>query len=175
MLASPAPVSDAATMISVDLWRARIGTFNNKRCSGCSLSSLLSSSLASSANCRQNSQEEPHSSSIAQTSSSYSSFLVTPDEQLTTGRHLDHHAVSSSSNFSLSSTLSSSQDAFSSRASSSSLWSSSSFFSCDQFFMQCYLLRDAVIILLIAIASQLLMIAGDIESNPGPKHGGENA
>ena len=176
-------VSDAATMISLELWRARIGTFNYKRCSGagCALSSLSSTSLASSsssANCRQNlSQEEPASSSLAQTSSSCSFFLVTPDEQLTTGRHLDHHAVSSSSDFLFSSTSSSSsQDTFSSRTSSSSFWSISSyFFPCDQFFLHRSLFREAVITLLIAIISQLLMIAGDIETNPGPKHGGENA
>ena len=165
-------------MISLELWRARIGTFNNKRCpgAGCARSSLSSTSLASSsANCRPNlSQEEPASSSLAQTSSSYSFFLVTPDEQLSTGRHFDHYSVSSSSSFLFASTSSSSsQDAFSSSTSSSSFWFSSSSFPCDQFFLHRSLLRDAVITLLIAVISQLLMIAGDIETNPGPKHRGE--
>ena len=173
------PASDAATMISLELWRARIGSFNNKRCFRRSLSSLSSTSLASSSsNCRQNlSRDDLASSSIAQTSSSYSSLLVTvtPDEQLTTGHHLDHHAVSSSSNFLFSSTSNSSQDTFSSRTSSSSFWSSSSSFPCYQFFLHRSLLRDAVITLLIAIISQLLMIAGDIETNPGPKREGKNA
>ena len=165
-------------MISVELWRARIGTFNNKRCSaGCALYSLLlSTSLPSSANCRQYfSQEKPASrSDITQISSSYSSLLVTADNQLTS-RHL-HHAVSIS-DFSLhvSSASSSSQETFSSRTSSSSFWSSySSSFPCDQFFLhRDSLLKESVITLLIAIISQLLMIAGDIETNPGPKHRGE--
>ena len=175
-------------MISLELWRARIGTFNNKRCSGCSLSSLLSSSLAfSSANCRHRgnfSQEEPTSSSDeAQISSCSSSLPVAPNEQLSTDRHLDlvwrptnldHHAVSIST-FSSSSSRSS-QDAFSLHtSSSSSFWSSSSYcFPCDQVFSHLSLLREAFITLVIAIIAQLLLIAGDIEANPGPKHGGEN-
>ena len=171
-------------MISLELWRARIGTFNGnncKRCSGCSL--LLSSSLASSSaiNCRHiASQEQPSSSrSEAQVSSCYGSSLPATSHEwqpaLAADRHLDHHAVGSMISCFSSSSSRSSQDAFSSHTSSSSLWSSfSSSFPCDQFFLHRSLLRDAVITLLIAIISQLLMVAGDVETNPGPKHGGEN-
>ena len=161
-------------MISLELWRARIGTFNNKCCSGCSLSSLLSSSFASSSdNCRHNGnvlQDKPPSSSKAQISFC-SSLPVTPDEQLETDRQLGDVSISAFS----SSSPCSSHDAFYSQTLSSSFRSSSSsYFPCDQMFLHRSLLRDAVITLLIAIISQLLMIAGDIETNPGPKHGGEN-
>ena len=36
------------------------------------------------------------------------------------------------------------------------------------------LLREVLVILLIAIISQQLIISGDIETNPGPKRGGKN-
>ena len=57
---------------------------------------------------------------------------------------------------------------------SSSSCFSFSFFSGNLFYWCLSLLAAVFITLLIAIISQLLMIAGDIESNPGPKHGGEN-
>ena len=49
-----------------------------------------------------------------------------------------------------------------------------SFFSSNLFYQCLSLLAAMFITLLIAIISQLLMIAGDIETNPGPKHRGEN-
>ena len=165
-------------MISLELWRARIGTFNNKRCSGCSLSS---SSLASS-HCRRHthhgggstdaSREEP--SSVALTSPS-SSTLATK-EQSQEFSSTDHHPTSSSTSASRTAqlTLSCSYGG-SSMASSFSFTSKSSSSSSPSFRdLHRSLLRDAVVTLLIAIISQLLMIAGDIETNPGPKHGGEN-
>ena len=162
-------------MISVELWRARIGTFNNKRCSGCSLSSSLLSS-----HCRRQthhgggstdaSREEP--SSVALTSPS-SNTLATK-EQSQEFSSIDHHSKSIFSSTSASQPRSqlalccSYGSSFSSTSKSSSYSSPSP---CDL----CHsLLREAVITLLIAIISQLLMIAGDIETNPGPKHGGEN-
>ena len=161
-------------MISVELWRARIGTFNNKHCSGCSLSS---SSLVFS-HCRrqthhgsgstESSQEEPSSEALT----SPSSNTLATREQSQTFSSTDHHSTSSwtsapqsRSQLTLSCFYGSS---FSSTFKSSS---SSSPSPCD---LHRSLLRDAVITLLIAIISQLLMIAGDIETNPGPKHGGEN-
>ena len=161
-------------MISVELWRARIGTFNNKRCSGCSLSS---SSLASS-RCRDHgggstdaSREKP--SSVALASLSFNTLATKEQSQELSST--DHHSESTSSTCASQSrsqlTLSCSYGS-SFMASSTSKSSSSSFPSpCD---LHRFLLRDAVITLLIAIISQLLMIAGDIETNPGPKHGGEN-
>ena len=166
-----------ATMISLELWRARIGTFNNKRtCSGCSLSSLSSSSLAPSTHCRRHrgsadvSQEEP---SKALTSSSSCSSLAIK-EQSQEFSSTDHHSVLTTSSTQPTLSCSSQSCGSSSFTASSSLQSSSSFFptsgTCS---LHRSLLRDAVITLLIAIISQLLMIAGDIETNPGPKHGGE--
>ena len=167
--------ADAATMISVELWRARIGTFNNKRCSGRSLSSLSSSSFSASSHCRRHrgcgsadvSQEEPASIALASSSSSCSSLAI--KEQSQEFPSTDHHSVLTTSSLSYSS-----QCCGSGSFTASSLQSSSSFFPTSGILRSLSLLRDAVITLLIAIIlSQLLMIAGDIETNPGPKHGGE--
>lgn len=59
----------------------------------------------------------------------------------------------------------------SSKFSSSCL--SVSFFSGNLLYWCLFPLAAVFITLLIAIISQLLLIAGDIESNPGPKHEGE--
>ena len=161
-------------MISLELWRARIGTFNNKRCSGCSLSSLSSSSLGPSSHCRRNrgstdvSQEEPASAAL--TSPSPSSLAA--EEQSQAFSSTDHHSVLTTSSTQL--TLSCSSQCYGSGSFTASSFSqsSSSFFTTSDSLHRS-LLRDAVITLLIAIISQLLMMAGDIETNPGPKHGGE--
>ena len=176
--------STAVVMISVELWRARIGMFNhnNKRCSGCSL--LSSSSLASSHCHRQAhhgggstdvSQEEPSSAALT----SPSSNTLATKKQSQEFSSTDHHSTSSSTSPSQSRTaqltLSCSAYGSSFMASSfspTSKSSSSSFPSSRDLHRS--LLREAVITLLIAIISQLLMIAGDIETNPGPKHEGEN-
>ena len=170
--------SAAVIMISLELWRARIGTFNNKRCSGCSLSS---SSLASSRCRRQThhgggstdaSQEEP--SSIALTSPS-SNTLATK-EQSQEFSSTDHHSTSSSTCApqSRSQLILYMCRSYGSSFMASSFSSTSSSSSPSSRNLHRSLLRDAVITLLIAIISQLLMTAGDIETNPGPKHGGEN-
>ena len=147
-------------MISLELWRARIGTFNNKRCSGCSLSSLSSSSLAYS-HCRRHrdstdvSRKEP--ASIAHTSLSSSSLATKEQSQAfpsTNGHPVSTTSSTSHSYGSSFTSLSSSASSFSSSQSSSSVFPS----------------LKAFITLLI---SQLLIMAGDIETNPGPKHGGE--
>ena len=168
-------------MISVELWRARIGMFNNKRCSGCSLLSF--SSLASS-HCHRQAhhgggstdvyQEEPSSAALTSPSSNTLATKKQSQELSST----DHHSTSSSTSPSQSRTaqltLSCSYGSsfMASSFSPTSKSSSSSFpSSCD---LHRSLLREAVITLLIAIISQLLMIAGDIETNPGPKHEGEN-
>ena len=48
-----------------------------------------------------------------------------------------------------------------------------SFLSSNLLYWCLFPLAAVFITLLIAIISQLLLIAGDIETNPGPKHGGE--
>ena len=166
----------AVVMISLELWRARIGTFNNKRCSDCS--ALSSSSLASSHRQTHHgggstdvSQEEQ--SSVALTSPS-SNTLATKEQsqELSPTDHSTPTSPSQSRTAQL--TLSCSYGSSfmaSSFSSTSKSSSSSSPSSCD---LHRSLLRETVITLLIAIISQLLMIAGDIETNPGPKHGGEN-
>ena len=162
-------------MISVELWRARIGTFNNKRCSGCSLSS---SSLTFSRCRRQTdhgggstdaSREEP---SFVVALASLSSNTLATKEQSQEFSSTDHHSESISSSTSASQSRSLLTLPCCSYGTSFSKSSSSSSPSSRDLHRS--LLRDAVITLLIAIISQLLMIAGDIETNPGPKHGGEN-
>ena len=167
-------------MISLELWRARIGTFNNKCCSGCS---LATSSLASS-HCHRHthhgggstdvSREEP--SPVALTSPS-SSTLATKEQSQELSSS-DHHSTSSSTSVPQSRTaqltLCCSYGSSFMASSFSSTSKSSSSSSPSPRDLHRSLLREAVITLLIAIISQLLMTAGDIETNPGPKHGGEN-
>ena len=161
-------------MISVELWRARIGTFNNKRCSDCcSLSSLspISSQCRRHRGSTDISQEEPaEPTSMALTSSFSSSLLATKGQSQASSSTDHHYSVLTTS----SSQLSCSSQSCDSGSFSvpSALGSSSSFFPTSGSLLRS-LLRDAVITLLIAIISQLLMVAGDIETNPGPKYGGE--
>ena len=165
-------------MISVELWRARIGTFNNKRCSGRSLGSA-SSSLAFS-HCRrqtrhgggstESSREEPSSAALTSPSSNTPAIKEQSQEFSSTDRHSE--SVSSSTSAPQSRSQLTLSCSFGSSFSSTS--KSSSFSSPSSRDLHRSLLRDAVITLLIAIISQLLMIAGDIESNPGPKYRGEN-
>ena len=165
----------AVVMMPLELWRARIGTFNNKRCSCCSLSSLSSLSLASSPQFRRHidstnvSQEEPASTAL--TSSSSSSAIKEQSQEFFS---TDHHSVltTSSSQLTLSCFSQSYGSGFFAASSFSFSQSSSPFFPTFDSRRRS-LLREAVITLLIAIISQLLIIAGDIETNPGPKHGGE--
>ena len=159
-------------MIPIDLWRARIGLFNCKCCSSF-LSSLFSPSPCFS--CHHRPPRERHKvvaeeSSIANSPTendhtSHPSNLASNSlkEQTTSlKRQLPSTSfvtVASSPTRSTSITTTSSSSSSSLSVSLSSLRRS--------------LLRDVLIILLIAIISQqLIVLSGDIETNPGPKHGG---
>ena len=156
-----------AAMIPIDLWRARIGLFNCKRCSSF-LSSLFSPSPCFS--CHHRPSRERHK-------------VVTANSP--TENSDDHR--SHSSNLTLSNCLHLSGDFsplkeqitsppgppdYSATAAITTTSSPSSSVSLSS--LRRSLLRDVLIILLIAIISQqLIVLSGDIETNPGPKHGGK--
>ena len=164
----PLPPSLRA-MIPIDLWRARIGLFNCKRCSSF-LSSLFSPSPCFS--CHHRPSRERHK-------------VVTEDSSIANSptENSDDH----SSNLTLSNCLHLSGDCsplkeqitsppgppdYSATASITTTPSPSS--SVSLYSLRRSLLRDVLIILLIAIISQqLIVLSGDIETNPGPKHGGK--
>ena len=154
-------------MISIELWRARIGAFNNKRSrSRCSLSSTYFPIYVffhwTRHRCRNVSREE-----LSEFQAHISPFASPPSSSLSAEERSPaiETVVTKSSGDHIGELLSSSS------SSSSSLFLSSSFdVPC---FLHRSLLRDAFIMLVIAIISQLLIMAGDVETNPGPKHRGE--
>ena len=171
-------------MISIELWRARIGQFNGKCRSGSSLYFCFSFLCNPYSRRRKNdvSSQDPDPSSLTTAvasedsnkrlspsisspdSSSFSSSSSPDLSQLSTTSHISSCSFSSGS-FSINSTL------------ASSLWLSLLF----SFLPSCSLsyssgvcrsvLRETpLIILLIAgiISHQLIICAGDVETNPGP-------
>ena len=161
-------------MISIELWRARIGAFNNKRSrSRCSVSSASTQAYAFLHWTRhlarhrfRNISREEHSELQAHISplASPPPALSLPAEERSP-RAIETVVPESSARSSGDLSLSSSSP------SSFSMSLSSSFG--ELCFLHCSLLRDAFIALVIAIISQLLIMAGDVETNPGPKHRGE--
>ena len=167
-------------MISVELWRARIGLFNSKHYSGF-LSSLFSSYVPFKFHRRRkrNTQEktstasqssplaasnsstdpspaitqEPLSTSTSQSpfSASNSNSITSPDESsaLVSSLHMLQQSLLSSFTFS---------------------WTSLLPTSFPRGLLSGCLLREALVrlVLLIAIISQVLIISGDVETNPGP-------
>ena len=144
-------------MISIEQWRARIGTFNCKRGYSGFLSSLFSSSsyYYYQPRKRRNSLSRKNEDCSAAEVSPSSASLSTGDHSETTST--DHFTVSSSS-------------AHESTAAITHTTTISSSLSSGVFPLRLSLLRDVLItgILLIAIISQQLIISGDIETNPGP-------
>ena len=157
-------------MISIEQWRARIGTFNCKRGYSGFLSSLFSSSsyyYYRPRKRRNASREVATCARVTSTSScsSYSSSGLLPAEQ-----HLPLYPaqtqgpVHDAINQHLPACTSSPP---SSPSSIPPPFSSLSLSPGSVFWLQHSLLRDALI-LLIAIIFQQLIISGDIETNPGP-------
>ena len=163
-------------MIPIELWRARIGAFNNKRSrSRCSVSSASTQAYVffhwtrhrfRNISREEHSELQAHISPLAspppalslpaEERSPRAIETVVPESSARSSGDLGRDALSSSS------------------PSSSSSFSMSLFSSFGELcFLHCSLLRDAFIALVIAIISQLLIMAGDVETNPGPKHRGE--
>ena len=141
-------VGNTITTMSIGLWYPQV--FDGNVCSQtvCLLSFLPLSRYTSCHCCQHTCKKVFHE----KPSSEYTAFLYR-----TVGEHLPDYSL----NFDFSK--------------SSSGCFSFSFFSGNLFYQCLSLLAAVFITLLIAIISQLLMIAGDVETNPGPKHGGENA
>ena len=147
-------------MISVEQWRARIGLFGTKRCSGCR-SSLFSSYVPftfrrgrrdrSTSAQQEPPTEEPPSQHASQPQVNVPGKLDTnpfpPTEKQSVVSLKDEQSWSLSSHFS--------------RCFTSFLYTG---------LLKSSLLREALIrsVLLMAIISQLLITSGDIEENPGP-------
>ena len=161
-------------MISVELWRARIGLFNSKRYSGF-LSSLFSSYVPFKFHRRRKrnvvqeppptsgSHDHPASSrpAVAQeepphTSTSNPSSTLSPEKPSTIQQIFLSFSIFSFFSYLLASfRIRPIRNLLSTRLSSSCL------------------LREALVrlVLLIAIISQVLIISGDVETNPGPGPG----
>ena len=152
-------------MISIDLWRARIGLFNNKRPRG--RSGFRSSFFfASFHNCHRKNVRTQDSTYTVDSFSSSSSSVLVAEERPTTDDRSSHHTCTSTVSF----------DSQRNHSSSSTAATTSSFSSTaggGLFSLRRSLLGDVLIILLIAIISQQLIMSGDIETNPGPRLGGE--
>ena len=175
-IASPSrPVAELSlvSMISIDLWRARIGQFNAKYHSGRTIVcfSFLFYPNSGSRRRKNDISQEKDPGSLTAAVSTANSPLSPADEVLSTDTLPDlardrpplqaHSSSTTSHTFSYSSASTSSC--------SSTLFSllPSSY---SSGVLQCRsVLREALIILMIAIISQqLLLSAGDVETNPGP-------
>ena len=181
-------------MISTALWRARIGSYNNKRSrySGF-LSSLFSSSSSyyyhhprKRRNLSQEHSDPTASSALTRYIRANSSLLM--DSSSVEKRSLDTSEKVSSDCFATTSVTSIPSSSAgisghqtllppgsSSSSTSSTTATFSSFLFTSLFSMCCHcVLREVLINVLIAIIFQLLIISGDIETNPGPsKRGGK--
>ena len=168
-------------MISVELWRARIEGFNRKGCSSGS-SPVNSLFFHCCTNKDVQSQEDDSTSPTAQTERPYSAVASTVALSSRLYRISEpekHTANNVSAELGFLSAISIKQlhspSHFSLSYSSSSSPSSSDLSRDNVFQYHSSQLRDVLIILLtvIAVISQLLIISGDIETNPGPVRGGE--
>ena len=144
-------------MISIEQWRARIGLFNCKRFRTATPSSVVLSSIFSyliliSSQDLEYSSYTPPTTTNEQPSSTSDSYARTSVSKQT------HEAACTCSSIS--------QAALVASTSSSSRGS-------GLFSLRRSVLNSVLMILVIAAISQLLLISGDVETNPGPKHRGE--
>ena len=156
-------------MIPIQLWRARIGLFNAKRHSG-PRSSFSSSSLAL---LHEKSSIPPTAHSPICDSPPGSS---TDKHVPSTDHDHEHKRAFSTETDSSSSTVVSitheqsavyTNSKFSAQLGSKTVHSLLSSMT-DQLYLPSDLLKDALVMLLIVIISQLLVLSGDVETNPGP-------
>ena len=144
-------------MISIEQWRACIGTFNCKRGYSGFLSSLFSSSSYYYYQPRKRSNLSRELSSTADTSLSANNTLPPEKHFPSANNHgftvtLEHYFATTATSITKPTPSSSS-----SASSAGGVYS-----------LRRSLLRDLLVILLIAIVSRQLIISGDIETNPGP-------
>ena len=139
-----------AVMISIEQWRARIGLFNCKRVRTATPSPVILSPMFSFLILI--SSQEPsqgHSSSTPPT--------TTNEQPSSTSDSPAHISVSKQTHEAVCTCSLTSQAAAASTSSS----------------LHRSVFKSVLMILIIAVISQLLVISGDVETNPGPEHIGE--
>ena len=145
-------------MISIEQWRACIGTFNCKRGYSGFLSSLFSSSSYYYYQPHKRRNASRKLSSTTDSSSSANNSLPPAEKHSPSADNhgctvaLEHYFATTATPITKPTPSSSS-----SASSASGVYS-----------LRRSLLRDLLVILLIAIVSRQLVISGDIETNPGP-------
>ena len=157
-------------MIPIQLWRARIGLFNAKCCCGGPRSSFSSISTPSSCSSSLFELLQSHSLTIRDSPTGPSTHKQVPSSD-DNGHDCALAGFSSENSSSTShkqSAIAHTGKQFSSRLRSRAVHSLLSSLPTDRLYLPSDLLRDAVVMLLIAIISQLLVLSGDIEKNPGP-------
>ena len=161
-------------MISIQLWRARIGLFNAKRHSGprpsfSSESSSGSSSLTLALLHKKSSIPPTAHSPTCDSPPGSSTDKHVPS----TGHDHEHKCAFSTETSSTVVSISHGQSAvytnskISARLESKTVHSLLSSLT-DRLYLPSDLLKDALVMLLITIISQLLVLSGDVETNPGP-------
>ena len=153
-------------MISIEQWRACIGTFNCKRGYSGFLSSLFSSSSYYYYQPRKRRNASRELSSTAETSLSANSLSPDHEKQSATLLQANTVALKPRSFPTLTVTNVTKISSSSSSSSSGGLLSLRSSHLREVFVV-------LLMVLLIAIIFQQLIISGDIETNPGPKREGE--
>ena len=144
-------------MISVELWRARIGTASCRGCSSVSLSSFFFHVCT----CRSVRSQVKHSSDSV------------PSITVRAGIEVEERSPAAHSDDEYCSLLSSAISIKRFLLSYFYLPLLSSFSGCVSS-SSCSLLSRSVLLLIAIISQQLLILSGDIETNPGPKHRGES-
>ena len=168
----------STVMISIQLWRARIGLFDAKRHSG-PRSSFSSGSPAKGSPLGSSSLVLLHEkSSIPPTAHSPICDLPpgsSTDKHVPSTDHNHEHkcAFSTETDSSSSSVVSISREAVYTNSKISAQLGSKTVHSLlssmtDGLYLPSDLLKDSLVMLLVAIISQLLVLSGDIETNPGP-------
>ena len=146
-------------MISIEQWRARIGLFNCKRVRTATPSSVILSPFFSFLILI--SSQEPsqgHSSSIPTTTNERPSSTIDSPARISVSKQTHEVACTTCS----SSTSPQAVVASTLASRGSGLFS-----------LRRSVFKNVLIILIIAVISQLLVISGDVETNPGPRLRGE--
>ena len=168
----------STVMISIQLWRARIGLFDAKRHSG-PRSSFSSGSPAKGSPLGSSSLVLLHkNSSIPPTAHSPICDLPpgsSTEKHVPSTDHNHEHkcAFSTETSSSSSSVVSISREAVYTNSKISAQLGSKTVHSLlssmtDGLYLPSDLLKDSLVMLLVAIISQLLVLSSDIEANPGP-------
>ena len=159
-------------MIPIQIWRARIGLFNAKRHSG-PRSSFSSGSSSGSSSLTLALLHEKSSIPTAHSPTCDSPPGSSTDKHVPSTDHDHEHKCAFSTETSSTVSISHGRSAvytnskISARLGSKTVHSLLSSMT-DGLYLPSDLLKDALVMLLIVIISQLLVLSGDVETNPGP-------